>query len=149
MLPTYYIHLYNILYSNTSSPFVVVLSGSMEPTFYRGDILMLSNRNCVYEVGDILVFEAADKEIPIVHRILEIAQDSFGKKHYLTKGDNNQHSDTSLYRSGKRWLPHERTLGKIVGCIPYLGYLTLFLTEHLVLKCLLITFVVYTTFIDV
>jgi signal peptidase I len=40
-----------ILYSffgflfGTSSPFVIVLSGSMEPTFYRGDIMAMSGAN--------------------------------------------------------------------------------------------------------
>nr|CAG8448524.1 15577_t:CDS:2 [Entrophospora candida] len=40
------------LYTNSESPIVVVLSGSMEPAFYRGDILFLSMPNEPVKVGD-------------------------------------------------------------------------------------------------
>lgn len=33
--------------TNSQSPVVVVLSGSMEPGFYRGDILFLYNRKSI------------------------------------------------------------------------------------------------------
>ena len=51
-------------------PIVVVLTGSMEPTFHRGDLLFLTN----YEqedirVGDIIVFKVQGRNIPIVHRV--------------------------------------------------------------------------------
>jgi len=38
---------------NTESPVVVVLSGSMEPSMYRGDILFL-HKNTVYHWLDVL-----------------------------------------------------------------------------------------------
>lgn len=50
----------------------------MEPAFYRGDLLFLTNpRETPYVLGDIVVYKIpADKggseQIPIVHRILEI-----------------------------------------------------------------------------
>lgn len=82
------------LITNTESPIVVVLrcvdlfarcccsmcaervnpnfSGSMEPAFYRGDILFLINPpNMRYEIGDITVYKIPGQDIPIVHRILE------------------------------------------------------------------------------
>jgi signal peptidase len=76
------------LITNTESPIVVVLrcvdlfvrhyalqpppSGSMEPAFYRGDILFLTNPpNTRYEIGDITVYKIPGQDIPIVHRILE------------------------------------------------------------------------------
>ncbi len=40
----------------TYSPVVVVLSGSMEPSMYRGDILFL-HKNTEIVVGDIVVYE--------------------------------------------------------------------------------------------
>ena len=58
------------LVANTHSPIVVVLSGSMEPAFQRGDILFLWNRNERVNVGDIVVYEVDGKSIPIVHRVL-------------------------------------------------------------------------------
>lgn len=58
--------------SDSSSPIVVVLSGSMEPAFQRGDLLFLWNRNLVHEtgVGEVVVYNIKDKEIPIVHRVV-------------------------------------------------------------------------------
>jgi signal peptidase I len=59
--------------TNSPSPIVVVLSGSMEPAFQRGDLLFLNNRDIVSEpgVGDIVVYNVDGKNIPIVHRIIQ------------------------------------------------------------------------------
>jgi signal peptidase I len=47
-------------------------SGSMEPAFYRGDLLFLMNpRNTPYVVGDITVYKVPGADIPIVHRVIE------------------------------------------------------------------------------
>lgn len=58
--------------SNSPSPIVVVLSGSMEPAFQRGDLLFLWNRNLATEtqVGEIVVYNVRGKDIPIVHRVV-------------------------------------------------------------------------------
>ena len=58
--------------TNTESPVVVVLSGSMEPAFYRGDLLFLSMPDAPIRVGDIPVFKVPGADIPIVHRVLEV-----------------------------------------------------------------------------
>jgi signal peptidase len=55
--------------SNSESPVVVVLSGSMEPAFRRGDILFLWMQSEHFAVGDIVVFKIDQREIPIVHRV--------------------------------------------------------------------------------
>lgn len=45
-------------------------SGSMEPTFQRGDILFLDNGyDTPMAVGEIVVFKLKGRDIPIVHRI--------------------------------------------------------------------------------
>lgn len=78
------------LLTNSESPIVVVLryvllsllgggslsldfrSGSMEPAFYRGDLLFLTNPlKERYQTGDIPVYKIPGVEIPIVHRILK------------------------------------------------------------------------------
>ncbi len=63
--------------ADSPSPIVVVLSGSMEPAFQRGDLLFLWNRNLLEEtrVGDIVVYNVKGKDIPIVHRVVR----KFGK----------------------------------------------------------------------
>ena len=45
--------------TGSESPIVVVLSGSMEPAFHRGDLLFLTNyENEDIRVGEIVVFKA-------------------------------------------------------------------------------------------
>ena len=56
--------------ADSPSPIVVVLSGSMEPAFQRGDLLFLWNRDLKAEVGEIVVYNVKDKDIPIVHRVV-------------------------------------------------------------------------------
>ncbi|VDQ03921.1 unnamed protein product [Trichobilharzia regenti] len=62
-----------VVLSYSESPLVVVLSGSMEPAFYRGDVLYLTNYpDEPIRVGDIVVFKIEGREIPIVHRVLKL-----------------------------------------------------------------------------
>jgi signal peptidase len=56
--------------ADSQSPIVVVLSGSMEPAFQRGDLLFLWNRGYETGIGDIVVYKVKGKEIPIVHRVV-------------------------------------------------------------------------------
>eukprot|EP00953_Heterococcus_sp_UTEX-ZZ885_P016320 9178-Heterococcus_DN1.PRE.1 len=58
--------------TRSESPVVVVLSGSMEPAFQRGDILFLNNQNDPIRVGEVVVFKIKDRDIPIVHRIMKV-----------------------------------------------------------------------------
>lgn len=65
--------------SASSSPIVVVLSGSMEPAFQRGDLLFLWNRSPRTEVGEIVVYNVRGKDIPIVHRVVRSYPEVEGK----------------------------------------------------------------------
>jgi hypothetical protein len=56
--------------ADSPSPIVVVLSGSMEPAFQRGDLLFLWNRDRRAEIGEIVVYNVKGKDIPIVHRVV-------------------------------------------------------------------------------
>ncbi|EFX02252.1 signal peptidase 1 [Grosmannia clavigera kw1407] len=121
--------------SDSSSPIVVVLSGSMEPAFQRGDLLFLWNRNLLQEtdVGEIVVYNVRGKDIPIVHRIVR----KFGTGPHaklLTKGDNNAGDDTDLYAQGQDYLERKDIVGSVVGYVPFVGYVTILLTEHPWLK---------------
>jgi signal peptidase I len=45
----------------------------MEPGFYRGDILFLTNDQSRPVVpGDVVVFQVKGREVPIVHRALSV-----------------------------------------------------------------------------
>lgn len=59
--------------TNTESPIVVVLSGSMEPAFRRGDLLFLTlPPSEPLRAGDITVYNVPGASIPIVHRVIEV-----------------------------------------------------------------------------
>jgi signal peptidase len=47
----------------------------MEPAFYRGDVLFLTNHAKLYNTGDIVVYRLPGAEVPIVHRVLETRRD--------------------------------------------------------------------------
>ncbi|KAF7552662.1 hypothetical protein G7Z17_g4186 [Cylindrodendrum hubeiense] len=125
--------------TDSPSPIVVVLSGSMEPAFQRGDLLFLWNRNVLSEtqVGEVVVYEVRDKDIPIVHRIVR----KFGsgeKAQLLTKGDNNLSDDTELYAKGQDYLVRKDIIGSVVGFMPFVGYVTILLSEHPWLKTVML-----------
>ncbi|KAF5348872.1 hypothetical protein D9756_009772 [Leucocoprinus leucothites] len=105
------------LITNSESPIVVVLSGSMEPAFYRGDLLFLTNPSSErYHTGDITVYKIPGADIPIVHRVLETHDDAKTelKQLMLTKGDNNYADDIELYQ-GLKWLERKHIVGKVRG----------------------------------
>jgi len=129
--------------TNTESPIVVVLSGSMEPAFYRGDLLFLTNPTYeTYRTGDITVYKIPGASIPIVHRVLEthdvkpkksVVQPVTPKQLLLTKGDNNYVDDIDLYQ-GLEWLERKHIVGKVRGFLPYVGYVTIAMNDFPQLK---------------
>ncbi|QBM87369.1 signal peptidase, endoplasmic reticulum-type [Metschnikowia aff. pulcherrima] len=117
--------------ANSHSPIVVVLSGSMEPAFQRGDILFLWNRDTYAKVGDVVVYEIKGKSIPIVHRVLREHR-SEDDQLLLTKGDNNAQDDLLLYSRKQNYLSQKNDLvGTVKGYFPKLGYITILLTENM------------------
>ena len=60
--------------TNTESPIVVVLTGSMEPAFFRGDLLFVTHWKEDLISGDIIVYSLPNQEIPIVHRAMYIQE---------------------------------------------------------------------------
>ena len=67
------------VFTASSSPIVVVLSGSMEPAFQRGDLLFLWNRAPRAELGEVVVYNVRGKDIPIVHRVVRTFPEVEGK----------------------------------------------------------------------
>ena len=103
-------------------------SGSMEPAFYRGDLLFLTNpTHETYRTGDITVYKIPGASIPIVHRVLEThdikpkksnVQTVIPDQLLLTKGDNNAVDDIDLYQ-GLEWLERKHIVGKVRGYVPF------------------------------
>ncbi|XP_028753839.1 signal peptidase complex catalytic subunit SEC11A-like [Neltuma alba] len=125
--------------TGSESPVVVVLSESMEPGFQRGDILFLQMSKDPIRTGEIVVFNVEGRDIPIVHRVIQVheRQDT-GEAYILTKGDNNPMDDRFLYKHGQHWLQKHHIMGRAVGFLPYVGWVTIMMTEKPVLKYILI-----------
>jgi len=121
--------------TGSESPIVVVLSGSMEPAFYRGDLLFLTNyREENIRVGEIVVFKIEGRDIPIVHRVLKVHEKDDGSVKFLTKGDNNRVDDRGLYAPGQYWLTKKEVVGKARGYLPYIGMVTIIMNDYPMVK---------------
>jgi signal peptidase len=122
-----------MIYTNSESPVVVVLTGSMEPAIYRGDILFLDNSySDPIRVGEVVVFKITEREIPIVHRVLEVHIDPKGRQKMLTKGDNNNIDDRSggIYARHQNWLDRDSIMGRARVYVPKVGVVTILLNDY-------------------
>lgn len=125
--------------TDSPSPIVVVLSGSMEPAFQRGDLLFLWNRGQNTQVGEIVVYNVKGKDIPIVHRVVRRYGGGDEPLQLLTKGDNNLADDKELYTRGQDYLTRSTDIiGSVIGYVPFVGYVTILLSEHPWLKTVLL-----------
>jgi len=109
---------------HTDSPMMAVVSGSMEPTFERGDLIFIKGVDSPDEIkqGDIIVFQFEGARAVAwgseakVHRVISIENNQF-----WTQGDNNSNSDP--------WNPvsFEEVRGKVIFWLPKLGYISLWI----------------------
>ena len=70
-----------------------VVSGSMEPTIYKGDIIIINTKDKNYKENDIITFRGKEGEF-VTHRIMKI-----DGKTMITKGDNNNSEDDPIKTS--------------------------------------------------
>nr|XP_043639628.1 signal peptidase complex catalytic subunit SEC11A-like [Erigeron canadensis] len=123
--------------TGSESPVVVVLSESMEPGFKRGDILFLRMDKDPIRAGEIVVFNVDGRAIPIVHRVIKVHEHEDGEVNVLTKGDHNLGDDRSLYAHGQMWLQRHHIMGRAVWFLPYVGWVTIIMTEQPIVKYIL------------
>ena len=124
-------------YLNTEYPLLAVASGSMIPTLNVGDLIVVQGGLKVndvvaaYGTGDIVVFhKPSNPDELIVHRAVEKVNDEL-----RTKGDNNDHADY--------WtVTDDELVGKVVGNIPYLGHVPLFVHTPTGIMIILLVIVV-------
>ena len=95
----------------------VVLTGSMEPGIYPGDVVLIRKvleEKDIYSLaeGDVINFKRED--ITVTHRIAEVIRDEAGNVSYRTKGDNNHSADDILVA------PND-VKGRAVGVVPKAG----------------------------
>ena len=112
----------------------VVVSGSMEPVFYRGDIVAVEKADLLgiqefdpkdVQIGDIVVYDAKWFNQPVIHRIID-AKEINGSTRYEIKGDNNNRSDP-YYVSPNQIQAKVMKWGDTPIVIPKIGYLSLWL----------------------
>jgi signal peptidase I len=113
----------------------VVVSGSMEPVFYRGDVVVIEKTSLFgiqevnptdLKVGDIVIYNATWFPEPVIHRIISIQKGSDGQTYYVTKGDNNPKPDPSLVSTGQVQAKVV-SIGNQPLVIPKIGYITLWI----------------------
>ncbi len=110
---------------NTNTPIAYISSGSMEPTYYTGDLVIIKGvKGDEIHVGDVIVFQPAGYNDLILHRVAAKKYEN-GKYYFLTKGDN---PTTNSYIDGWGWIPEDRVKGKVIGRIPLLGYVFMVLS---------------------
>jgi len=96
-----------------------VITGSMEPNYPVGSIIYVKEVDpTTLKEKDVITFMLSENTIA-THRIVEVIPDEKNPEYvrFRTKGDNNDIVDTSLVHS-------KNVLGKVVGMIPYLGYVS-------------------------
>ena len=106
----------------------------MEPSYYRGDILFLTNYDTAPQIGDIIVYRMKKDDIPIVHRAIAVQLKGKDDFYLLTKGDNNEVNDRGIYGFETTWLSKKHIMGRVRASIPYLGVITIALTENPIVK---------------
>ncbi len=107
---------------------VVVLSGSMEPTFKTGSVIYYEKVSAKdIKVGDIITFKLDNKYIS--HRV-----NSIDNNLYETKGDANSVADVNK-------IEYNNIKGKVIDFyIPYIGYYIKFINDNL--RFIIITLIV-------
>ncbi|MEG2869817.1 MAG: signal peptidase I [Terrisporobacter sp.] len=108
-----------------------VLSGSMEPEFYPGDMVVVKHKNKTdIKLNDIVTF--VDNEgVVVTHRIIE--ESSGG---YITKGDNNNIDDADI-------LQKNNIIGEVKFHIPKLGYINNFLSDPKIIAIEMIALAIF------
>lgn len=108
-ITVYFANARNVVGNQIPMPFgtgaAVVLSGSMEPTLSKGDLIIVQKTDTV-KPGDIVVYQSGSSLI--VHRVISVDGDTV-----VTQGDANNIPDEPLQRS--------QIKGKVRFHIPQLG----------------------------
>lgn len=103
-----------------------VLSGSMEPEFYPGDLIAVKHKNKTdIKLGDVITYRDGDGVV-ITHRIIEETEEG-----YITKGDNNNVEDSYVVKD-------EDIIGEVKFSIPKVGYLLNFLSKPIVVAVVMV-----------
>ncbi len=111
------------------TPFAV-LSGSMEPSYPVGSIVLVrAAAPQDIRVGDAIMFSMGNG-MRVTHRVTRI---DAAAGNVITKGDANSSEDFTP-------VLYDQIIGKAILCLPLLGYLSLFLQTGWGIACCLLVF---------
>jgi len=149
----------------TQYPLAAVESASMVPTLNIGDIIVVRGGQNMSEIkvgnvgenpeGDIIVFyDPTGRVRPaywyfltaralIVHRAIEKKFDNAtGMWLFRTQGDNNWGPDPWPDNGGGAgWVPESYVVGKVVGRMPWLGHVSLFMQSDAGIMLIVLLFI--------
>lgn len=90
--------------------------------FNEGDVMIVKGVSIEdIELGQVLVFEASRRSIPIIHRVVDINDDD--EIMLQAKGDNNGDVFSAL---GEDRITEDKVIGVAIGRIPFVGLLKIY-----------------------
>jgi len=129
------------LYMKTEYPIVVVTSNSMTPNINKGDLLFVKYippediKSGTHEdlKGDVIVYETKGIwpnpiDAPVVHRVINKFQEN-GTWYFNAQGDANPYPDPPNSPTLTVDIPADKIYGVVVGRIPAIGWIKIWLTE--------------------
>ncbi len=115
---------------DTDKPVMAVVSSSMEPAFYKGDLVVVKGIEPEkIAIRDVIVYYNPFRGVPVVHRVVEIKKLN-SELYFYTKGDNDVTNQLSDQESGiappirKEWVK-----GRVVLVVPKLGWFRVALSD--------------------
>lgn len=115
----------------------VIVSGSMTPNINVGDIVFSKEVDKEeLKEGDVISFKRSNNVI--THRIVRINYNQNNEMMITTKGDNNNSEDSES-------VTFESIEGKVIGRIPKLGNVALFISNKVIIIIIIILFYFFCT----
>lgn len=113
----------NFVLGNFKYQPIAIMSNSMIPEFYRGDVVIIKKIDkkqfINLQKGDIIEYNMDNSMV--IHRIINI-KELDGELYFITKGDNNNAADTEAVNE-------KQVVGVVKLVIPKIGYPTVWLSE--------------------
>lgn len=101
----------------TGSTAYTVLTGSMEPTYPPGTLIVVKpTPGDKLEAGDVITFQPKSGDPSVTtHRIVSIVYDASGVRKFITKGDAKNSTDPQLIE--------EQIRGRLIYSVPKVGHI--------------------------
>ena len=112
---------------------LIVMSGSMEPSIKTGSVAIIETNLTKFKDikrGDIITFDIGGSLV--THRAVDITDDGI-----VTKGDANNTKDLWIVTDTNYY-------GKELFSVPYIGFLIVFIRQHILVTVLVIATVLIT-----